>query len=103
MIAKFDTILWGLMRRAFTLFFGAFPYSEFCPFFKIIAVSLSLMKVWTVHFFIVIIFFHGPQNLKFTSFTCIDDSVMITSGALHKDSFDKIYTSLKAFPHFFIF
>ena len=39
----------------------------------------------------------------FFSFTCIADSVMITSGALHKDSFDKINTYLKAFPHFFKF
>ena len=31
------------------------------------------------------------------------DSVMITSGALHKDSFDQINTYLKAFPHFFKF
>ena len=54
-------------------------------------------------FFIIIIFLHGQQNLKFISFTCIADSVMITSGALHKDSFDKINTYLKAFPHFFKF
>ena len=103
----------GLLAKRKGSFFGAFPYREFCPSFKIITVSLSLMKVWTVSFFIIIIFLHGPQNLKFISFTCIADSlisftciadsVMITSGALHKDSFDKINTYLKAFPHFFKF